>query len=657
MKRIKIIAWIAASFAMLMVGPSPSLERWGKVFAQTASPSWTYTGNVSTARAGHTATLLQNGKVLVAGGATTSNVANSAELYDPMTEAWSVTGGLNVPRYLFTATLLRNGKVLVAGGFQSFGVGSSPTNTSELYDPATGIWSETGNLNGTRAWHAATLLRDGRVLIAGGWDGSSLLKTAEVYDPSTGTWSVTGSFNSPRGRFDYSLTPLQNGKVLAAGGSDTDDFGSVLTNAELYDPNTGTWSVTGDLNTGRNGHSATVLPDGNVLIAAGHGFPCSEGFCYSTVNTSAEVYNPATGTWNYTGSLSRRSNHTATLLPNGQVLVVGGWNAGYDVGRFITLDTAETHDPATGRWTSTANLNSARYFHTATLLPNGKVLAVGGFGGSDGTLRSAELYDRGASTPVNPIDDQQFFVHQHYVDFLNREPDSGGLSFWTKEITSCGTDTQCIEAKRVNVSAAFFLSIEFQETGYLVYRIYKSAFGTLPQTPVPVRFTEFVKDSQEIGKGVQVGIGDWQTQLENGKQAFALDFVQRMYFQTAYPSTLTAEQFVDQLNTNAGAVLSITERSNLISLLTTPTDFNQRAQILRAVAEDEDLRAAEFNKAFVLMQYFGYLRRNPNDPPDTDYSGFNFWLDKLNSFGGNFVNAEMVKAFIVSSEYRQRFGP
>src|SRR6266498_2416511 len=180
MKRIKIIAWIAASFAMLMVWPCPSLERLGKVFAQTASPSWTYTGNVSTARAGH------------------------------------------------TATLLRNGKVLVAGGFQSFGVGSSPTNTSELYDPATGTWSETGNLNGTRAWHAATLLRDGGVLIAGGWDGSSVLKTAEVYDPSTGTWSVTGSFNSLRGRFDYSLTPLQNGKVLAAGGSDTDDFGSAL---------------------------------------------------------------------------------------------------------------------------------------------------------------------------------------------------------------------------------------------------------------------------------------------------------------------------------------------------------------------------------------------------------------------------------------------
>ena len=268
------------------------------------------------------------------------------------------------------------------------------------------------------------------------------------------------------------------------------------------------------------------------------------------------------------------------------------------------------------------------------------------------------INDNDAGNGTNPIDTASFFVRQHYVDFLNREPDANGLAFWTNEITSCGSDTQCTEVKRINVSAAFFLSIEFQETGYLVYRVYKSAFGNIPQTQVPVRFTDFLKDTQQIGKGVQVGIGDWQNQLEANKQAFAFAFVQRNDFQTAFPNSLTAQQFVDQLNTNAGGVLSSSENAALVSVLgATPSDVAKRAAVLRSVAEDPDLRSAELNKAFVLMQYFGYLRRNPNDPPDSDFSGLDFWLNKLNSFGGNFINAEMVRSFIVSIEYRQRFGP
>ncbi len=258
----------------------------------------------------------------------------------------------------------------------------------------------------------------------------------------------------------------------------------------------------------------------------------------------------------------------------------------------------------------------------------------------------------------NPIDGAGFFVRQHYVDFLNREPDTSGLNFWTNEITQCGANPQCIEIKRINVSAAFFLSIEFQETGYLVYRMYKSGFGNLTGGPVPVRFTEFLRDTQQIGQGVQVGVGNWQAQLEANKQAFALGFVQRPEFLNTFLNTMTADQFVTQLDTNAGGVLSPTEKSNLVAVLGgTPSDPAKRTSVLRSVAEDVDLRSAEFNKAFVLMQYFGYMRRNPNDAPDSDFSGYNFWLGKLNQFGGNFVNAEMVKAFIVSIEYRQRFGP
>jgi len=191
--------------------------------------------------------------------------------------------------------------------------------------------------------------------------------------------------------------------------------------------------------------------------------------------------------------------------------------------------------------------------------------------------------------------------------------------------------------------------------------VYKSAFGNLttpPGAPVPIVFSDFLRDTQQIGKGVQVGIGNWEAQLEANKQAYLLAFVQRTDFQAQYPNTMTATDFVTQLNIRAGGVLSAGEQTTLINQLgATPADVTKRSQVVRAVAEDAELRAAELNKAFVLMQYFGYLRRSPNETPDANFDGFNFWLGKLNSFGGNFVNAEMVKAFITSSEYRQRFGP
>src|SRR5262249_44492531 len=205
--------------------------------------------------------------------------------------------------------------------------------------------------------------------------------------------------------------------------------------------------------------------------------------------------------------------------------------------------------------------------------------------------------------------------------------------------------------------------IDLQDTGYLVERIYKAAYddlnasSTFPsphQLAVPVvRLNEFLADTQEIGKGVIVGQGNWQQQIENNKQSFTAAFVQRSRFTTAFPSSMPAAQFVDMLNTNAGNPLSQSERDQLVNDLS--TNAKTRAQALRAVAEDMDLNAAEFNRAFVLMQYFGYLRRNPNDPQDTDHTGYDFWLTKLNQFNGNYINAEMVKAFISSIEYRGRF--
>ncbi len=261
----------------------------------------------------------------------------------------------------------------------------------------------------------------------------------------------------------------------------------------------------------------------------------------------------------------------------------------------------------------------------------------------------------------NPLSNSAFFVRQHYLDFLNREPDPPGFGFWTNQIDLCGADQTCIELKRINVSAAFFLSIEFQETGFLVYRTYKAAYGNLPGTPVPLRLNDFLPDTQQIGKDVIVGQTGWEQQLENNKVAFALDFVTRSRFTNAYPISLTPTQFVDMLYLNAGVIPTASERNSVIgefgSALDT-ADSTARGRALRDVAENSSLKQQETNRAFVLMEYFGYLRRNPNDPPEAglNFDGYDFWLNKLNQFNGNFVNAEMVKAFIVSGEYRQRFG-
>ena len=256
---------------------------------------------------------------------------------------------------------------------------------------------------------------------------------------------------------------------------------------------------------------------------------------------------------------------------------------------------------------------------------------------------------------LNPIDSTSFFVQQQYADFLGRAPDVSGLNFWTNQIDSCISDTNCQAIRRINVSAAFYLSIEFQETGFLVYRLFKASYRDNLSRPrgLPT-YREFIHDTQDIGRGVVVGQGNWPAQVEANKQLAVSEFVERPEFKLAYPATLTAAQFVDALNTNTSGALSVAERDALVLGLQNATET--RATVLRKVAEDDDFRAAQFNQAFVLMEYFGYLRRNPTEAPDLDFSGYDFWLVKLNLFNGNFVAAQMVQAFLESAEYRGRFG-
>ncbi|HEV2863822.1 MAG TPA: SBBP repeat-containing protein [Pyrinomonadaceae bacterium] len=262
------------------------------------------------------------------------------------------------------------------------------------------------------------------------------------------------------------------------------------------------------------------------------------------------------------------------------------------------------------------------------------------------TVRITE--DDAAASPANPIDSAQFFVTQHYADFLNRVPDDSGLAHWTNVADNCGDPDRLV--CRINVSAAFFLAIEFQETGFLVYRAHTAAFGTGRE----LRHKTFLKDTQQIARGVIVNQGEWRAQLDANKEEFMNDFVLRPEFLNAYPATLAPALFVDQLNANTGGVLTQGERDSLVAALS--SGAASRASVLRAVAENEEFTRREKNKAFVLVEYFGYLRRGPSEPPDSDFSGYDFWLGNLNHFNGNFIHAEMVKAFITSTEYRKRFG-
>jgi hypothetical protein len=279
---------------------------------------------------------------------------------------------------------------------------------------------------------------------------------------------------------------------------------------------------------------------------------------------------------------------------------------------------------------------------------------VGGVLGDNSTAMLTITDNDSSATTINPIDGAEFFVRQHYRDFLNRPADAAGLAFWSNQISSCGTDAACLSDRRMNVSAAFFLSIEFRETGFLVYRLYLLSFAQPPQ-----HLDEFLLDTRTIGEGVVVNAPGWQELLETNKTGFIEGFVARSQFSEAFPLSLTPAEFVNLLNAKTGGALSPGEVAAAVAEFqgaATSDSVAARARALRRVAENATFSQRQLNPAFVLMQYFGYLQRNPNEVPDSNLDGYNFWLHKLEEFGGDFRRAEMVKAFLVSAEYRSRFG-
>ena len=439
--RVDYTATLLPNGKVLIAGGQSS----GQVTAQAelydpSSGTFAVTGSLAAPREGHTATLLLDGRVLIVGGdkgnCTSSCIYTEAEIYDPSTGTFNPTTGslpqppaipANNPLGTAAAIRLLNGKVLIAGG----GIGGA----AELFDPATGLFAQTGALVNPDDGFAATLLPDGKVLFVTGGIKGAAAATAEIYDPAAGTFAATGNLNLAR-NFD-TATLLSNGEVLIAGGWSTGP-------AELYDPATGKFTLTGSLQEPRVGQQATLLTDGTALIAGGTApidglysvevyDPASKSFGSKStflktartdqasaqlpdgrllltggedfalsVLSSAEIYDPATGVSSLTGSMLKpRHGHTATLLPNGNVLIVGGFSDSSVTGSGAKLvSTAEIYNPAAGTFSSTSSPNLARAYHTATLLPSGQVLITGGatLGGSLSPTSSAELYDPAAQT-------------------------------------------------------------------------------------------------------------------------------------------------------------------------------------------------------------------------------------------------------------------
>jgi len=350
------------------------------------------------ARAQFTATLLSNGKVLVAGGVDDSNdetkhTLASAELYDPRTGRWTATGSMHWPRAFHTATLLKTGKVLVAGGYcTALTLKACPSvedpdgaiAAAELYDPKTGRWTVTGSMTTTRFLDTATLLPDGRVLVAGAEHApDEHLASAETYDPATGRWTATGSMIT--GRWQHFAVGLGDDQVLIAGG-----IGPAMPSAELYDARTGRWTATGSPISGRaQGGTAALLADGRVLLAGGDGGG-------DHMLATAELYDPVTGMWTQTGAMSGpRVESAFVVLPDGRVFVVGGFAV--PGGPDPPLATAEIYDPGTGAWSPAGAGSIGSFDLTATSLPDGEVLVAGGLV-QTGVTSSAELYRPASET-------------------------------------------------------------------------------------------------------------------------------------------------------------------------------------------------------------------------------------------------------------------
>lgn len=617
------------------------------------------------------------------GGPGGADIYLSGHLPDDSFSTATLVTQLNSPLNENDVSIRRGGLEII---FQSNRTGSN-NGSNDLWvatrASALATWSTPVNLPGpvniASAEQNAYFSSDGTELFfssdrSGGFGGPDLYFSTRAKRCSSGDL-FGGSPNGPLtfiNQTDGSAialgTPVDGGMTGIAFDSQGRLFASTRDGNKLIqiDPESGKLiSTIGQIKVG-----TVLIPIGDLAFQPGTDVLFGVRSNADGVQAGGELFkiNVVTAAATYVGDTGAGASGGIAFTPNG-TLYQAAHNSHFDFRSLNTIDPTDAHRIRTVPLTT-------NYYDGLGFRPSDGML-IGTIGGGD-TIYTINP-DTGVESLVgstgsgvsdvdfricgpNHIDDAQFFVRQHYADFLSRPPDAIGLDFWTVNITNCGVDAHCSEVKRIDTSAAFFLSIEFQQTGYLVYRIYKASYGNLAGTPVPVRISEFLPDTQQIGQGVVVNQTGWEQLLESNKQAFATEFVQRLRFTSAYPTSLTPAAFVDALFANAAVTPATADRAaaiNEFGTATNTTDLPARARALRRVAENASLAQQEFNKAFVLMQYFGYLRRNPNDSPETglNFDGYNFWLTKLNQFNGNYSAAEMVKAFITSGEYRQRFGP
>lgn len=529
----------------------------------------------------------------------------------------------------------------------------------------------------------------GESIIIGAWQesnaGGSAAGSAYVFTRSGVIWTqqqkLTASDPSSVDFFGTSVS--LSGDTAIIGGSLNDGNDSDAGAAYVFTRNAGVWILQQRLHASNfaagDDFGAAVSVNGDVAIISASLDDNSGGADAG----SAYVFTRTGGVWSeqqrfQAPDAAANDSFGNTVAMSGATVVVGSYQddniGGVDAGSaYLFIQTAPTVAPASisGRITTpdsmpvagvTVNLSGAR---------TGKVIAdangtyrfnnidTNGFYTVTPALRNFHFAPESQSFSLvanksdavftasldatisgNVIDTADYFVRQHYLDFLGREPDENGFNFWSDQILSCGANAACSERRTINVSAAYFLSIEFQETGGLVDGLYRASYDRAPH------YNEFLADTGLVAQNIIVGEGDWRARLDANKQAFVEGWVQRSDFQAAYGG-LSNEGFVDALLSHTGVTFSMNERTLMVSGLDNGT--STPANVLRQIVDNERFMSAKRNAAFVMMEYFGYLRRDP------DPTGYGYWLNKLNQFDGNFERAEMVKAFINSGEYRQRF--
>ena len=587
--------------------------------AHAAGGNYEPTGPAAHARFGATMTLLQNGKVLLAGEGT-------AELYDPTTGTWSATGNPVVGRQYPTATLLPNGKVLVAGGI---GSGNIVLNSTELYDPGTGTWSASGAMTSPRYVATAVLLANAKVLIAGGTStsdasGSGALNSAELYDPATGTVTPTGSFVG--NRFFAAATLLDNGMVLMTGGANA--TGTPVSTSNLYNPATGAWSPTGSMANTRVYAPVVKLPGGKVLTAGG---------LTSGSPISAEVYNPATGIWSPAANmLVGVSQHSMVLLPNGLVLAAGD-----------TLLASQVYDPVSNVWQASGSPSTAHdslQTANAILLRDGDVL----FGPRDGGVAS-ELYEPAPGTDRETL--AREMISSYYLGILARPPEAGAVDSWYQGYFIYGV-TSNIDVRFVarEMARIFFQSAEYQSRARSREQFIRDAYST---------FLHRVPSQSELDGWLS---GTWNRPQVVSLFAESAEFNQ--YIQGVFPGLAGAPTgnfvttmyigLLDRLVDAGGLAFWKGVLDSAFAAGGIEAVRNESRRLGSGVlASPEYLSTNPTNETHVVHLYRAFLGRYPGT------SEIDYWTGQLNA--GALTTTDLINQFAASAEFTSRlqgsFGP